>query len=79
MEISSLTCAKTGGSLQLRYADVRRKKGKRGGLRIIYYWWMSGMQFWLFTLYDKDELADLTTAEKNMLKKLLVNEQGFRK
>jgi hypothetical protein len=69
----------TGGLRKLRYADVRRKKGNRGGLRIIYYWWTSGMQFWLFTLYDKDELADLTTAEKNMLKKLLVNEQGFRK
>lgn len=69
----------TGGLRKLRYADVRRKKGKRGGLRIIYYWWTRGMQFWLFTLYDKDELADFTTAEKNMLKKLLVNEQGFRK
>ena len=29
----------TGGLRKLRFADVRRGKGKRGGLRVIYYWW----------------------------------------
>ena len=28
----------TGGLRKLRFADVRRGKGKRGGLRLIYYW-----------------------------------------
>ena len=28
----------TGGLRKLRFADVRRGKGKRGGLRVIYYW-----------------------------------------
>ncbi len=50
----------TGGLRKLRFADRRRGKGKRGGLRIVYYWWSAGMQFWLFTMYDKDEMSDLT-------------------
>ncbi len=64
----------TGGLRKLRYLDLKRKKGKRGGLRVIYYWWQSGQQFWLFTLYDKDEAADLTVQEKKVLKQLLLRE-----
>jgi hypothetical protein len=37
----------TGGLRKMRFADRRRGKGKRGGLRVIYYWWSAGMQFWL--------------------------------
>jgi len=54
----------TGGLRKLRYGDKRRGKGKRGGLRVIYYWWDGGSQFWLFTLYDKDEMDDLSAKEK---------------
>jgi hypothetical protein len=32
----------TGGLRKLRQADPRRGKGKRGGLRVIYYWWSGG-------------------------------------
>ncbi|MBK5205840.1 MAG: toxin, partial [Polaromonas sp.] len=46
-----------GGLRKLRHVDARRGKGKRGGLRVIYYWWEAGSQFWLFTLYDKDEAS----------------------
>ena len=35
----------TGGLRKLRFADSRRGKGKRGGLRVIYYWWEGGSQF----------------------------------
>ncbi len=41
--------------------DTRRGKGKRGGLRVIYYYLSAEHQIWFFTLYDKDEAADLTT------------------
>lgn len=61
----------TGGLRKLRHGDPRRSKGKRGGLRVIYYWWDGGSQFWLFTLYDKDEMADLNAGEKKMLKGML--------
>ena len=50
----------------------------RGGLRVIYYWWPDGAQFWLFTLYDKDEMADLTPAECKALKHLLKTELEAR-
>jgi hypothetical protein len=69
----------TGGLRKLRYGDARRGKGKRGGLRIIYYWWASGRQFWLFTLYDKDEAEDLSASEKKLLKDMLKAELEARK
>ena len=55
----------TGGLRKLRHGDPRHGKGKRGGLRVIYYWWDGGRQFWLFTLYGKDEMADLTAMERH--------------
>jgi len=61
----------TGGLRKLRQADPRRGKGKRGGLRVIYYWWDGKRQFWLFTLYDKDEMDDLSAKEKKALKDML--------
>ena len=69
----------TGGLRKLRYGDATRGKGKRGGLRIIYYWWDSKKQFWLFTIYDKDELSDLSPKEKAILKMLLKQELEERK
>jgi|ERR1700679_853015 hypothetical protein len=50
----------TGGLRKLRFADKRRNKGKRGGL-----------QFWMFTLYDKDEMSDLTSDERKILARML--------
>ena len=69
----------TGGLRKLRWSDKRRGKGKRGGLRVIYYYWIRGAEFWLFTLYDKDELADLTAQECALLEALLRNELKARK
>lgn len=69
----------TGGLRKVRFADVRRGKGKRGGLRIIYYWWSSGKQFWLYTLYDKDEMADLDPKQRKALKAMLKTELEARR
>lgn len=69
----------TGGLRKLRFADRRRGKGKRGGLRVIYYWWGVGMQFWLYTLYDKDEMADLTAKQRRDLKAALKAELEARR
>lgn len=68
----------TGGLRKLRRADPRRGKGKRGGLRVIYYWWDGKRQFWLFTLYDKDEMDDLSAKEKKLLKDMLKRELEAR-
>lgn len=64
----------TGGLRKARFGDPRRDKGKRGGLRIFYYWWIDGLQFWLFTLYDKDEMDDLSPKERQALAKMLQRE-----
>lgn len=69
----------TGGLRKLRQADIRRGKGKRGGLRVIYYWWNGQRQFWLFTLYDKDEMDDLSSKEKKALKEMLKHELESRR
>ncbi len=70
--------AATGGLRKLRYVDVKRGKGKRGGLRVIYFWWEVGRQFWLFTLYNKDEMTDLSVQEKRLLKEMLKMELEAR-
>ena len=69
----------TGGLRKLRFVDERRGKGKRGGLRVIYYWWNPGMQFWLFTIYDKDEMSDLTKAQRETLKQMVKSELEARR
>jgi hypothetical protein len=64
----------TGGLRKVRFADVRRGKGERSGLRVVYFWWSVGMQFWLYTLYDKDELTDLTSGQRSALRDMLKSE-----
>jgi len=69
----------TGGLRKLRHADKRRGKGKRGGLRVIYYWWELGGQLWLFTIYDKDEADDLSASERKALKLMIKSELEARR
>jgi len=69
----------TGGLRKMRFADARRGKGKRGGFRAIDYWWNAGMQFWLYTLYDKDEMADLTAKQRKALKAMIKSELDSRR
>jgi len=71
--------AGTGGLRKLRHGDQSRGKGKRGGLRIIYYWYELKSQFWFFTLYNKDEMTDLGQRERKILLDLLTQELGARK
>lgn len=68
----------TGGFRKMRWADERRGKGRRGGLRIIYYYFASDKQVWLMTLYDKDEGVDLNADEKKALRKAIQAELQAR-
>lgn len=68
-----------GGIRKLRWRDPRRGKGRRGGLRIIYYCFLSEQEIWLLTLYDKDEATDLTKEERDQLRRLLEAERAVRK
>lgn len=69
----------TGGLRKIRHGDTQRGKGKRGGLRVIYFWWESHRQFWLFTLYDKSEMDDLSPKDRSALKAMLKQELESRK
>ncbi len=68
----------TGGFRKVRWTDVRRGKGRRGGLRVIYYHFKSDRQVWLMTLYDKNEASDLTAREKKALRTAIQNELEAR-
>ncbi len=57
---------KSGGIRKLRWAA--KGKGKRGGVRIIYYWQKADGEIWLLTLYAKNE-ADSIPA--HVLRELL--------
>ena len=67
-----------GGLRKLRFSDCRRNKGKRGGIRIIYYWHSLANAFWLFAIYDKDEMADLTELQRQQLAEVLRHEINQR-
>jgi hypothetical protein len=68
----------TGGLRKLRIGDARRGKGKRGGLRVIYFHWQVGRQFWLFTIYEKGEMDDLSPEQKVLFRNVLKTELRVR-
>src|SRR2546423_13220238 len=68
----------SGGFRKLPWADSRRGKGRRGGLRVIYYHFASEQQIWLMTLYDKNEAGDLTPKQKQLLKAAINEERRAR-
>lgn len=63
----------TGGLRKLRVGDAHRHKGKRGGSRVIYYWWQEQAHFLLFTVYSEGEASDLSPAQRDSLRSLLAN------
>jgi hypothetical protein len=48
-------------------ADPSCKKGKRGGFRYLYLYFVRGEQIALLYLFDKNEKEDLTKADKKIL------------
>ena len=55
----------SGGVRKVRWAGKGR--GKRGGLRIIYYWRTTHGQILLLTLYAKNETADITAEQLDLI------------
>ena len=58
----------TGGLRKLRWAGSGR--GKRGGIRVIYYLWHGDKAFLLFA-YPKNKQENLTPAQAGLLKALI--------
>ncbi|MEM7698500.1 MAG: type II toxin-antitoxin system RelE/ParE family toxin [Verrucomicrobiota bacterium] len=58
----------TGGLRKLRWAGSGR--GKRGGIRVIYFLWREDTAFMLFA-YSKNKQDDLTPAQARVLRDLI--------
>ena len=59
----------SGGIRKLRWAA--KGKGKRGGVRVIYYFHNDTFPVFLLTIYAKNQKANLTKAERNELRDLV--------
>jgi hypothetical protein len=59
----------SGGMRKIRWAGSGR--GKRGGLRVIYYWWVAKDRISMLLVYPKNEQDDLTADQVKLLRKAL--------
>jgi len=59
----------TGGLRKLRWR--RPGMGKRGGVRVIYYWWTRRDTIHLMSIYAKSRTSELTAKDKKLLSKFV--------
>jgi len=64
----------SGGIRKIRWAAAGT--GKRGGLRVIYYWITKRDHVLLLTVYRKSEISDLTPVEVRALRALVESLEG---
>lgn len=60
---------RSGGFRKIRWSAKGR--GKRGGVRVIYYWWNSEDVISMALIYAKNEQDDLTPAQLKILRTLI--------
>ena len=63
---------KSGGLRKVRWRY--RGKGKRGGVRVIYYWAVSPEQVLMLLMYSKNAQDNLSPAQLKILKKIVEDE-----
>jgi hypothetical protein len=63
---------RSGGLRELRWK--RSGGGKRGGVRVIYFWNKEGATVYMLLLYPKNEQEDLTPTQLRVLSKLVREE-----
>jgi hypothetical protein len=59
----------SGGLRKIRWRSA--SGGKRGGIRVIYFWYMADSEIFLLLAYGKTEKADLSAKEIKILKALV--------
>ncbi len=64
----------SGGLRKLRWAGSSH--GKRGGVRVIYFWCPEDGVFYMLYVYPKNERSDLTPAQVRILRHLV--EEQFK-
>ena len=65
----------TGGIRKLRWA--RGTKGKSGGIRVIYYFHSEMMPLYLLAVFGKNDKANISAEEKNLLSKAVKELVGY--
>ncbi len=63
---------RSGGLRKVRWAGSGR--GKRGGLRVIYYWHPAEETFYMLFVYPKNTQEDLTPSQLKTLRRLVEEE-----
>jgi len=62
----------SGGLRKMRWAA--KGKGKRGGVRIIYYWQHDDGEIWMLTMYAKNEAENIPAHILKKLKEAMTDE-----
>src|SRR5579863_2661538 len=65
----------SGGLRKIRWSQPGR--GKRGGVRVIYYWYLPDAQLYMLLAYPKNEQDNLIQKELKLLKTLVETELGI--
>jgi mRNA-degrading endonuclease RelE of RelBE toxin-antitoxin system len=68
------TIRSSGGLRKLRWA--KKGKGKRGSLRVIYFWDEPSDTFYMLYVYRKSAQDDLTAQQRKLLTRLVREEFG---
>ncbi len=59
----------TGGVRKARWG--REGRGKSGGVRIVYYYWVRDGEVYMLSIYTKNEQADMDAADKKAARKFV--------
>jgi len=65
----------TGGVRKLRFAN--KGKGKRSGVRVIYYFYNENNPVFLFDIYGKNQTIDLSNEDKKILYSIVKEMKNF--
>jgi mRNA-degrading endonuclease RelE of RelBE toxin-antitoxin system len=60
----------TSGARKIRWQSESHR-GKRGGVRVIYYYYDQSIPIYLFTVYKKNQRENITASEKNTLSEII--------
>jgi RelE toxin of RelE / RelB toxin-antitoxin system len=75
---NDLATGRGGGSGTPPRGRGRKGRGKRGGLRVIYFYRSAADVVYFLDIYAKTEKADLTAADKQQLRELVNRLRGLQ-